>query len=150
MVTLIKKNSSESTTRFKIINEIPKANSTICIINDSDILRKKIYSSFKNEYHIDQIVKTSKKNYIENYTANKFDVIITDIEFTEGIDTLFIKELNLNSPHTRIVIYTNPKNRSKRIQSMEFGAEFFIFMDDELKLLEFVVRKIIGKSFELD
>ncbi len=150
MMTLIKKKSSKSTSRFKIVNEIPQANSTICIINDSDILREKIYSSFKNEYHIDQIVKTSKKDYIEKHMNKKFDVIITDIEFAEGIDTPFIKELNLNSPHTRIVIYTNPKNRNKRIQSMGFGAEFFIFMGDELKFLEFVVRRIIGNSFELD
>ena len=150
MMPLIKKNSSKSTTRFKIINEIPQANSTICIINDSDILREKIYSSFKNEHHIEQITKTSKKDYIEKHMSKKFDVIITDIEFAEGIDTAFIKELNLHSPHTRIVVYTNPKNRSKRIQSVEYGAGFFIFMDDELKLLEFVVKKIIGKSFELD
>lgn len=154
MMTLIGNSSSDSTTRntdrFKIVNEIPKAEATICIINDSDILRGEIYSALHNEYHIDQIVQTSKKDYIEKHMMKKFDVIITDIEFTEGTNTLFIKEINLNYPRTRIVVYTSPRNRHKRIRSIEYGADFFIFMDDDLKLLEFVVRKIIGKSFELD
>ncbi len=154
MMTLTRKDQSESTTRnstrYKIVNEIPKAEATICIINDSEILREGIYLSFKNEYHIDQIIKTSKRDYIEKHMTKKFDVIITEIEFTEGTDTLFIKEINLNYPHTRIVVYTSPKNRNKRIRSIEYGADFFIYMDDDFKLLEFVVRKIIEKSFELD
>lgn len=146
-MTLIRKNSNESTTqnsaRSKIANDIPKTEVTICVINDSDILLEDIYSTLKNKYHIDQIVKTPKQEYIEKHMTKKFDVIITDIEFLDGIDTLFIKEINLIYPHTRIIVYTSPKNRYKRIRSIEYGADFFIFTDDNLKLLEFVIRKII-------
>ncbi len=147
---LTRKNSSESTSRFKIVNEISKANSTVCIINDFEIVREKIYSSFKNESQIEQIVKTSKNDYIEKHMEKKFDVIVTDIEFIEGINTLFLKELCLNNPKTKIVVYTSSKNRNKRIQSVEYGADFFIFMNDNLQLLELVVKRLIGKLSKLD
>ncbi len=143
---IIRKNS----TRYKVVNEIPKAEASICIINDCDILRGEIYSTLKNEYHINQIVQISKKDYFGKYMTKKFDIIITDIEFSEGIDTLFVKEINIIHPNARVIVYTNPTNRSKKNRSIEYGADFFIFMDDDLKLLEFVVRKIIEKSFELD
>ncbi|MCF6270137.1 MAG: response regulator [Melioribacteraceae bacterium] len=152
MVFINRKNSDKfnSYKRIKIINEIPKAEAAICIINDSDTLREDIYSTLKNEYNIDEIVKTSKKDYIKKHMTKIFDVIITDIEFADGIDTSFINQINSIFPKTRIIVYTNPQNRTQRIRSLEYGANYFIFMDDDLLLLQFVVRKIIEKPIELD
>ena len=154
MMALLSKNTYVSIKpekpRFKVVNKTTKIDLSICTISDSEILREGIYSVFQDEIDVTNMVLTSKNVFFDKHAKSNFDVVITDIEFVDGIDTSFIKQIKSISPETRIIVYTSPKNRDRRIRAMEYGAEFFIFFDDSFKLLEFIVKRMVTKPISID
>ncbi len=146
MMTLSKKLSKHTTNsvgRYTIINPSPKLDEKICVISDSAVIKEGISSIFQQELNIKEITLTSKNNFIEKHTNTNFRIIITDIDFIDGCDTNFIEQIRSVLPNSKIIVYTSPKNRNQRIKALEYGSDFFIYFDDDFKLLEFIVKRII-------
>jgi DNA-binding NarL/FixJ family response regulator len=130
--------------RYKVVNENRSDFSKICVINNSEIIRVGINSVLKEEYKNDIILDVSKKEFSLLWEQSKFDIIITDIEFDGKNDTSFIPTIKQSHPDAIIIVYTNFRNQTHRKSSLNDGAHFFIFVDKNLNLLEYIVRRIMN------
>lgn len=117
----------------------------VCIVNDSVVMREGIKTIISGVYHIQDMVTTSRDNFFEKLENQNIDIVITDIEFEEKIDTTFIKQIKTFSPETRVVVYTRIKNHFHRNQSLNAGADFFIFWEERFQLLEHVISRMVAK-----
>ena len=122
-------------------------NINLCIISDSNIMRNHINSIIEKMYNIDTIYCNSPKEYFEENIDSLVDIVISDIEFENKIDTQFISKINSKSPDTRIIVYTNLNNYNYGNKSLYNGADFFIFWEEKYNLLEHVINQIANKIY---
>jgi DNA-binding NarL/FixJ family response regulator len=140
------KTKKEKENRYLIVGNNNR-NINLCIISDSDIMRDHINSIIENMYNIDIVYCKSPKEYFENNIESLVDIVITDIEFENKIDTQFIAKINSKLPDTKIIVYTNLNNYNYGNKSLYNGADFFIFWEEKYNLLEHVINQIANKIF---
>ncbi len=140
--------SKKEHSRYRVINKDKKVSISICIISDSDIIAKGITSLFNEDSNKEKITITTKNSFLMEHTNNEFDIVITEIEFLDGIDASFVKSVKSFSHDAKIIVYTSQKNAARRVAAMDNGADFFIYFDDRFELLEFIVKKMIAKPLK--
>lgn len=140
------KTKKEKENRY-LIAENNIRNINLCIVSDSDMMREHINLIIEKMFNIDIVYCNSPKEYFEKYVDNLVDIIITDIEFENKIDTQFISKINSKLPNTKIIVYTNLNNYNYGNKSLYNGADFFIFWEEKYNLLEHVINQIANKIF---
>lgn len=140
------KTKKEKENRYLIVENNGR-NINLCIISDSNIMRDHINSIIDKMHNIDTIYCSSPKEYFEENVDNLVDIVITDIEFENKIDTQFITKINSQSPSTRIIVYTNLNNYNYGNKSLYNGADYFIFWEEKYNLLEHLINQIANKIF---
>jgi len=88
---------------------------------------------------------TSQKDYFSIHAVKNFDIIITEIEFENKLDTPFVKQLKSISPETEIIVYTRLENNRLRNVALNLGAQFFLLWGDTYRLLERITEAMIRK-----
>jgi DNA-binding NarL/FixJ family response regulator len=137
---------TEKTQKKEATNNNPKKTTTICIINDSPTIREGIFSSIHEIADIKQIIKTSKKDYFDKHATKQIDIVITEIEFNNKVETSFVEQIKSINPDTRIIVYTKIENHAVRNYLLSNGADAFIFLRDINFFIEHIVKIMIRKN----
>lgn len=137
--------------KYKITSAESK-DSTLCIINDSEIIRIGLYSLLNGLPHLKRADNFSKSDFLSEAQNGDYNLIITEIEFGNNIDVEFLKLLKNRYPAAKIIVYTNFKNSRYRNFAIHAGTDFYLYMEDRYNLLEHLVTGILNqiryKSFK--
>lgn len=115
----------------------------ICIINDSPVIQEGIVSAIKSVPGVQKIITTSKNDFFGNHSSEQFDILITEIEFSNKIEISIIEEMKSIAPEAKIIVYTRFLNHAIRTRLLNDGADAFIFLRDITYLLGHIVKMII-------
>lgn len=130
MVSLSKKllesNEKYHKTKSQVINETLSKGICVCIIDDSPTIREGIVSAINIPY-INQVITTSKADYLNKHKTKQIDIIVTEMEFGNGKEDSFIEQIKSISPKTKFIVYTRIENFAIRNRLLKNRHDAFIF-----------------------
>ena len=135
--------------RYKVNTEAIYKGTRVCVIvlNDSPVIHDEIVSAIKYIPHITEIIVSTKDDYFKKHSNKNIDIVITDIEFGNKIETSIVKQIKAISPKTDIIVYTRIDSPTIKTRLLKDGADAFIQLGSISSLLESIVKVMVKKNY---
>ncbi len=136
-------------TKFKINTNAISKGTSVCIIvlNDSPDIYNEIISEIKYIPQVNQIIVSTKDDFFMKHLTKNIDIVITDIEFGNKIETFIVKKIKAISPETDIIIYSRIDSPTIKNRLLKNGAAAFIQLGCISCLLESIVKVMVKKKY---
>jgi len=122
-------------------------NICVIVLNDSPEIQEEIVSSIKYIPQINQIIVSTKEDYFEKHATKNIDIVITDIEFGNKIETSIVKQIKAISPETDIIVYSRIDNPNIKTRLLNNGADAFVQLGNISNLLKHIVKIMVKQKY---
>ncbi len=124
-----------------------RVNICVIVLNDSPEIQEEIVSSIKYIPQINKIIVSTKDDYFEKHATKNIDIVITDIEFGNKIETSIVKQIKAISPETDIIVYTRIDSPNIKTRLLKNGAEAFVQLGNISNLLKHIVKIMVKQKY---
>lgn len=123
----------------------------VLIVDDSDLLRKRIKSLFYENSRIDIIAEAAKANEaLDILNKNYFDIVSLDIRLPDENGLVVLKKIKSDFPLTKVIVFSNYFFPQYITKAKRLGAEYFFSKMTDFNLLNKTINEIIDSSEKLN
>ena len=115
----------------------------ILIVDDSDLVRQ-FHSNILRASGFDTDTAIDGMDALEKALANKYSLIITDLNMPRMDGLTFIKELRKTGNETPVIIITTQEENENRIAGLKAGANLYIVKPVKPQDLITNVKMLLG------
>jgi len=122
----------------------------LLIVDDSDLIRERLITLFKNNENISTILQA--KNSSEAYDLfNSFspDIVILDIRIPGDNGIVVLEKLKKINHTVKVIMLTSYPYEQYRRKSMELGADYFFEKSGDMNRIIEVCNKLIVNRIKL-